>query len=69
MHTPASVFKAWSATHVIVGSSSSVTVISKVHVVAFPAPSVAVHSTVVVPKLNGTPFKDVPVPEVAPESA
>ena len=50
-----------------VGTWLSITVTVKVHCLVNPAPSVAVHVTVVTPLLKTTPFKFVPVPVVAPD--
>ena len=49
LQTPVSAVAVWSAAHVIVGSSPSVTVISCVQVAVFPPLSVTVQVTVVVP--------------------
>ena len=48
------------------GSWSSATVTVKVHVVEFPASSVAVQVTNDCPTLNLTPAKELPVDGVAP---
>ena len=50
----------------MIGSWESSTIMSKVQTEMFPDPSVTVHVTVVVPKLNTTLFKLVPVPDVIP---
>ena len=47
--------------------SDTVTVYEQVDV--FPSPSIAVHITLVVPKLKVTLFNVVPVPIVAPDNA
>ena len=67
-HTPAVFDTEISAGHeLITGSSVSVTTTSKLHVTLFPAASVAVYVTVVVPTGNTSPLLCVLVKLVTPQ--
>ena len=52
----------------MIGLMVSFTVTVKLQIDVFVEPSVAVQVTVVVPLLKVTPFNEVPVPVVTPES-
>jgi hypothetical protein len=68
LHEPGVVLTVTGPEHVIVGLVLSVTTTLNEHVAVFPAASVAVQVTIVVPKLKEIPFSEVPVPVVAPDS-